>query len=70
MFERLTARAAQLAEGRARARARQIAGEAEAVLPRGVRVGVEEGVVRLTGRRLRRRFLVDPALRWLTELGR
>lgn len=70
MFEGLTARAARAAEARARARAGQIAGDAEAVAPRGVRVAVEGSAVRIVGKGLRRRFLLEPALRWLTEWGR
>jgi hypothetical protein len=70
MFEGLISRAARLGEARALARARQIAADAEAAVPRGVRVSLEDGAVRFRGKGLLRRFLVDPALRWLTELGR
>jgi hypothetical protein len=67
MFEGIVARAAAAAERRVRARTRQIAQEAEAALPRHVRVKTHDGLVRFSGRGLRRRFLVEPALRWLTE---
>ena len=64
MFERLLARGAALAERRARLRAREIAA---AQLPAGVAAEVvDEGVV-ISGRGLRRRFALEPALRWLTE---
>lgn len=63
-------RAAQAARRRTSERARQIAAEAETTLPRGVAVERVESGVRFAGRGLRRRFLTDPALRWLTERRR
>lgn len=66
MFEAMTRRVGLVAERRARTRAVQLAERVEANVPPGVIIeAVPEGV-RLSGRGLRRRFALEPALRWLT----
>jgi hypothetical protein len=70
MFEGMMVRASRLAEQRARRRSTRLAERARDALPAGVKAEAQpEGVV-LSGRGLRRRFLIDPALRWLTEVIR
>lgn len=66
MFERMRARAMRAAEAKARARAAELGERMKAELPRGITIVVENGGIRLSGRRLARRFALDPALRWLT----
>jgi hypothetical protein len=66
MFERMMARAARTAEAKARQRAAGLAERMKAKLPPGIKVTVEDRGVRLSGRDLARRFVLDPALRWLT----
>lgn len=63
MFERLTARAGRIARRRARARIETLARQLAAELPPGIRAEAREDGVRLSGRTLRRRFALDPALR-------
>ena len=71
MFERLAERARRLAEARAAERRRALKQEMEAALPPGIRVEVSEEGVRLSGRGLVRRFVLDARLRGLaTELRR
>ena len=65
MFEALTARAARIAEARAETRRRVLAEAARSALPAGVRIEESERELVLSGRRLVRRFALDPALRWL-----
>ena len=65
MFEAMIARAEQIAEARAAAWRRALAEEARRVLPEGVRIEESERGLVLSGRRLARRFMRDPALRWL-----
>ena len=67
MFERMVERASRLAERRARERGVSLADRVRDVLPRGVRVEAQPEGLRFSGRGLRRRFLLEPALRWLTE---
>jgi hypothetical protein len=66
MFERLTERAVRKAERRTQSRIDRLATEIEASLPAGIRCAAAPEGVRLSGRGLRRRFTLDPALRWLT----
>lgn len=66
MFERMMIRAASRAEARARAATAALAERMLAELPRGVTAEAGEDGVQLSGRHLRRRFALDPALRWLT----
>jgi hypothetical protein len=60
MFDRLSARAAHLADEAVDARRIEIAARP---LPSGVTATITAGGVTLSGKRLRRRFLSDPALR-------
>jgi hypothetical protein len=69
MFERLMVRGAALAETTARRRRKDLAEALGAEAPAGVRVSEEEGAVAIEGRELKRRFALEPALRWLI-LGR
>ena len=65
MFETLLERVRRRAEARARAAAARIAEAAAADAPRGVAVEASAGAVRLSGRGLGRRVVVEPAVRWL-----
>ncbi|HEX8379961.1 MAG TPA: hypothetical protein VF619_05380 [Allosphingosinicella sp.] len=67
MFERLMLHGAALARKAARARAGTLAAELGEEAPQGVRIGEEEEGVALSGRGLRRRFALDPQLRWLVS---
>ncbi|MFN3351857.1 hypothetical protein [Pseudorhodoplanes sp.] len=65
MFEKLAARAAEIAARRAAIRRGRVAAKLKELAPQGVQV-VEEGHgIVLVGRRLGRRFALDPHLRWL-----
>lgn len=66
MFERLTARAAALAQRGARRRREALARRLSEEAPEGVGVSEEEEGVLLAGRGLGRRLALDPELRWLT----
>ncbi len=68
MFERLKQRAHRAAQARAEARRRGIAERLRQDLPAGIAVDIRGEGVALSGRGLRRRFILDPALRGL--LGR
>jgi|GEM_PF-4083284 len=65
MFERITRRAGRFAERRATVRAAELAGRLGGVA-RGIKVEAVQDGVRLSGRGLRRRLALEPALRWLT----
>jgi hypothetical protein len=65
MFETMVKRAAHLAEARAKARRRDLADRLATGLPRGMTVEAIEKGVRLSGRRARSRFALDPAIRGL-----
>lgn len=65
MFEILTRRAARAAERRAADRREKLAARLGERVPAGVRVAIEDDRVVMEGRSLGRRFLADPALRWL-----
>lgn len=64
MFEALIARAGRSAERRAAELARQIAGRLDDGLPADVSVEADGSDVRLSGRALKRRLMLDPALKW------
>lgn len=64
MFEALIARVRRVAERRAREKARLLAEALKAALPRDIHVEADEAGARLSGRALRRRLALDPALRW------
>jgi hypothetical protein len=66
MFERLMLRGAALAESAARRRRGELAEDLRGDSPAGIRVSEEDGAVALSGYGLRRRFAIEPALRWLT----
>lgn len=65
MFERIMEQAGDAAASRAKARISGLAEQIRAGAPRDVEVSAQEDGVRLSGRALRRRFALDPALRWL-----
>lgn len=66
MFERLTEAASRAGERRALARAAALADQMSAELPRGIEVQATADAVVISGRAVKRRFAIDPALRWLT----
>lgn len=70
MLERLMLHGAALARKSARARLGSLAEELSEDAPEGVRVSEEEEAVALSGRGLRRRFALDPELRWLAARRR
>ncbi|HEX8532726.1 MAG TPA: hypothetical protein VF662_01000 [Allosphingosinicella sp.] len=70
MFERTLARIRVNADLRAAARIQALAERMEPALPRGVRAEPAPEGVLLSGRALRRRFALEPALRWLTAVLR
>ena len=65
MFERLMARAERTAERRVSERIEAMAERIAADRPPGIAADAGEDGVRLSGRRLRGRFALDPGLRWL-----
>ena len=65
MFERLMLKGAALAETGARRRRAKLAEALAEEAPAGIRVSEEEGAVALSGAGLKRRFALEPALRWL-----
>lgn len=65
MFERLAERVARMAARRAEERIADMAGRVAAELPPDIAAEAQAGGVRLSGRGLRRRFALEPALRWL-----
>lgn len=65
MFERLVDRVAERAETHAGERTAALADRLADELPPGIGVEKTDGGVRLVGRRLRRRFVLEPALRWM-----
>jgi sugar lactone lactonase YvrE len=70
MFDRLTARGARMAAGRAAARRRRLAARIEDLAPDGVQVSEDGERVVLAGRGVIRRFVLDPRLRWLVTEAR
>ncbi len=65
MLERLMLRGAALAHKAARARLDSLAEALRDEVPKGVGVSEAEDAVALSGRGLRRRFALEPELRWL-----
>lgn len=65
MFETLTRKVEALAARRAAARRLEVAEQLRAALPRSVSADVETNGISLAGRGLKRRFVLDPALRWI-----
>lgn len=65
MFDRITRRAEAAAAERARVRARGLADRVRAELPRGIEADAVNGGLVLVGRALKRRFALNPMLRWL-----
>jgi hypothetical protein len=65
MLERLMLHGAALAHKAARARLASLAEALRDESPQGVRVSEEEEAIALSGRGLRRRFALEPELRWL-----
>lgn len=70
MFERTVERVRVKAERRATARIEALAERMEPALPRDIRAEPTAEGVSLSGRALRRRFALDPALRWVTSVLR
>lgn len=70
MFEKLQARGAELANGRAAARRERLAVQIEEKAPNGVRVQREQDRIVLSGRGLIGRFALDPLMRWLVAEAR
>lgn len=65
MFERLAERVRRRAEARARERSQALAAQLRRELPAGIDASAsDEGIV-LTGRALRRRFVLERELLWL-----
>ena len=65
MLERVIARVERAAAARARSAIRRLAERIRDESPSGIQATEEAGGIRLSGRALRRRFALDPALRWL-----
>lgn len=65
MFERLSEHARRSGERRARETAARIADAMAAELPPGIATEARDDGVELAGSGLRRRFALEPALRWL-----
>jgi hypothetical protein len=65
MFERFAGRAERAGRQRARALTAALAERITAELPRGLEAEATEAGVLLSGKRLRARFTLEPALRWL-----
>ena len=70
MFERLIERGRAVAERAAERRRERLAETMAEEAPRGVCVRVEGEAVALAGRRLLRRYVLDPAMRRLVERRR
>lgn len=64
MFESLMARAGRAADRYAAEQARRLAAALDEDLPSDIGIAVERDGVRLSGRALRQRLALDPALRW------
>ena len=62
MFEGMIARAERLARARAQARSGELAERFAAALPKGVQAEADDSGLRLSGKGLRRRLALDPAL--------
>ncbi len=65
MFEKLLDRVKHKAERRVRARISNLTDQAQAELPRGIETEAEIDGIRISGRAIKRRFALDPWLRWL-----
>ena len=65
MFQRIIERVGDGAARRAKARTSVLAEQIRANVPSDIEVSALDEGVRLSGRGLRRRFALDPALRWL-----
>jgi hypothetical protein len=65
MFERMVERAHRKAECRAETLVLELTERLRAELPGGIRAEAARGGVRLTGGSLKRRFALEPALRWM-----
>ena len=64
-FETLMDRMTAKAERRTTQRTHEMAAKMEAELPLGISAQPTDEGVRLIGRGLRRRFVLEPALRWM-----
>lgn len=69
MLEQLKARGDAAGQARAEATAARLAARVRETIP-AVTVAVEGGAITVSGRGLWRRWLADPALRWLGGLLR
>ncbi len=70
MFERGMVRISRVAERRRRDRIETLAEGMRAAAPLGIAVEPAAEGVRLSGRGLKRRFALEPALRWLAAVLR
>ena len=70
MLERAIERARLRGAERARRHARRLAAAAAEAAPEGVLVEAAEDGFALAGRGLKRRYALEPALRWLREKAR
>ncbi len=70
MFELLMDRISRTAERRRRERIEALAERMQAAAPLGIAIEPAAEGVRLSGRGLKRRFALEPALRWLTAVLR
>ncbi|HEX8214269.1 MAG TPA: hypothetical protein VF582_02225 [Allosphingosinicella sp.] len=65
MLAQMAERVRRKAEQRAQELVLELTQRLRAELPGAIEAEADEGGVRLTGRNLRRRFALEPALRWL-----
>jgi hypothetical protein len=65
MFDRMIGRALQLAERRAMERTMELTERMRTEAPHGIAIEATSEGVRLSGRGLRIRIALEPALRWL-----
>ena len=66
MFERIMDRVQRQTERKAEARVLELTERLRAQLPSGIEAEAAKGAVRLAGRSLKRRFTLEPALRWMS----
>ena len=65
MFERIMEHARGAAARLATSRISELTEQIRSRVPTNIEVSAQENGIRLSGRALRRRFALDPALRWL-----
>lgn len=65
MFEKLLDRVTRKAEMRVRTRISSVTDQVQAELPSGIEAEAEIDGIRISGWAIKRRFALDPWLRWL-----